>query len=200
LVLLATFALVTALAAALLLFGKQRLQRRDEVYFAALGLAYIGVELWFVPRLSLYLGHPSHALSVVLFAMLTASGAGSGLSSRVRSARPIGLVIAALLVAEMLVLPRVLDATLHASFAVRAALSVVVVAAPSTLMGMMFPIGLRERDSGFIARAWVLNGAASVVASVGATILAIGQGFSAVLLASALIYVIAATTAPRAQT
>jgi hypothetical protein len=192
LVLLVTFLLVIALAVGMLRFAKERLSVRDEVYFVALGLAYIGVELWFVPRFVLYLGHPSHALSVVLFAMLTASGVGSALSTRIKSARPIGIAIAVVLIGEMLILTRVLDATLHASFAVRAALAVGLVAIPSTLMGMMFPIGLRGRESSAIARAWVINGAASVVASVGATVLAISQGFSAVLVVSALIYAIAA--------
>ena len=197
LVLLVTFLLVTALAIALLLFARERIERCAELYFVALGLGYIGVELWFVPRFVLFLGHPSHALSVVLFAMLTSSGVGSVLSTRVRDARPIGLTIAAVLVAEMLVLTRVLDATLHQSFPARALIAVALVAVPSLLMGMMFPIGLRGRDSAYVARAWVLNGSASVVASVGATVLAIGQGFSAVLLASAAAYVVASFVGTR---
>lgn len=199
LVLLVTFALVTGLAALLLALTRRRLGRREELYFVALGLAYIGVELWFVPRFVLFLGHPSHALSVVLFAMLTASGVGSALSSRVRSARPVGVAVAIVLVLEMLVLTRVLDRTLHAPFAARAAIAVALVAAPSTLMGMMFPLGLRDRDAPFIARAWVLNGSASVVASVGATVLAIGQGFTAVLIAAALGYLVAAGTSRAAS-
>lgn len=197
LVLLVTFVLVTALAIALLLSSRQRIERRSELYFVVLGLGYIGVELWFVPRFVLFLGHPSHALSVVLFAMLTASGLGSALSTRMRDTRPVGLAIAAVLVAEMLILTRLLDATLHQPFALRALLAVTLVGLPSLLMGMMFPLGLRGRDSAFIARAWVLNGAASVVASVGATVLAIGQGFSVVLLVSAAAYVVASFVGTR---
>lgn len=196
LVLIVTLVLVTALASVLLLRVRPRLGPRDELYFVMLGLAYIGVELWFVPRFVLFLGHPSHALSVVLFSMLTASGIGSALSLRFKSAR-VGFAIAVLLLVELFVVPRLLDATLHHGFMVRVILAGGLVAVPSLFMGMMFPIGLRDRDPGFISRAWVINGGASVVASVGAMVLAIGQGFSVVLVAAVLCYVVAALVGTR---
>jgi hypothetical protein len=46
-------------------------------FFAAIGLGYILVELSQLQRLSVFLGHPTHGLVVVLFALLLASGAGS---------------------------------------------------------------------------------------------------------------------------
>jgi spermidine synthase len=190
-VLLVTFLLVTALAL-LLVFRGKRLDARGELYFVSLGLAYIGVELWFIPRFVLFLGHPSHALSVVLFAMLMSSGVGSFLSSRVDSPRRVGLAIAAVLAIELVAAPAGLDRSLHQGFMARVLIAGVLVALPSLLMGMMFPLGLRGRDPAFIARAWVLNGSASVVASVGAMVLAIGQGFSVVLLVAAAFYVVAA--------
>lgn len=198
-VLLVTFGVVTLIAVGLFLVSRRTIPLRAELYFVALGLAYIGVELWFIPRFVLFLGHPSHALSVVLFAMLTASGVGSALSARVRDARVVGAAIVALLLIELVLLTRVLDATLHLPFAARAALAGVLVAVPACLMGMMFPLGLRGREPAFVARAWVLNGSASVVASVGATVLAIGQGFSAVLLVAAACYVVALGTSRAAS-
>lgn len=204
LVLLVTLVIVVALAIAFALLPRwlrvptAPMPARAQVYFVALGLAYIGVELWFVPRFVLYLGHPSHALSVVLFSMLTASGLGSALSPRwVKTTRAVSIValcIVALLAVEWLALPKIFDATLNLVFPGRVALAVLLVAAPALLMGMPFPSGLSltARSEGFVARAWVLNGVASVIASVGATLVAIGNGFGAVLGLAALCYVVAA--------
>lgn len=204
LVLIVTLLIVLALAFGFALLPRvlrvapAPMSARAQVYFVALGLAYIGVELWFVPRFVLYLGHPSHALSVVLFAMLVSSGVGSFLSPRVvktpRSITFVALAIVALLFLEHLALPRIFDATLNLAFAGRVAIAVALVAVPAVLMGMPFPSGLAlsQGSQGFVARAWVLNGVASVVASVGATLVAIGSSFTVVLTLAALCYVVAA--------
>jgi hypothetical protein len=58
-------------------------------------------------------------------------------------------------------------------------------------MGVPFPRGigwLEGRAIGLIPWAWAVNGAASVVASVGAALLALSFGFSWVLIAGAMCY------------
>ena len=61
-------------------------QRRRQspvplVYFIAVGLGYILVEIAFIQRFVLFLGHPTYALTVVVFLLLLSSGMGS-LASR----------------------------------------------------------------------------------------------------------------------
>ena len=51
------------------------------LYFIAVGLGYILVEIAFIQRFVLFLGHPTYALTVVVFLLLLASGGGS-LASR----------------------------------------------------------------------------------------------------------------------
>ncbi len=51
------------------------------LYFIAVGLGYILVEVAFIQRFVLFLGHPTYALTVVVFLLLLSSGAGS-LASR----------------------------------------------------------------------------------------------------------------------
>ncbi|MGZ3449002.1 MAG: spermine/spermidine synthase domain-containing protein [Polyangiales bacterium] len=206
LVLLVTLAIVSALGAGLGVVAVRRTNFRavDVLYFVGLGLGYIAIELAFVPRFVLFLGHPSHALSVVLFAMLIASGIGSALSPKVAfDARRVAIVAAAialLALAYPIVLPRVFDAALRFSFGVRVVIAVLLVALPSTLMGMPFPAALARRDSDAVARAWVLNGIASVVASVGTMVLAISSGFAVVLAFAAACYVVVALCALRGAT
>ena len=49
-------------------------------YFAALGLGFMLIEIAFMQKLSLYLGHPTYSISVVLTSMLLFSGIGSFVS------------------------------------------------------------------------------------------------------------------------
>ena len=50
------------------------------LYFVAVGLGYILVEIAFIQRFVLFLGHPVYALTVVVFLLLLSSGAGSMVS------------------------------------------------------------------------------------------------------------------------
>src|SRR5207249_710138 len=52
------------------------------LYFVAVGLGYILVEIAFIQRFVLFLGHPTYALTVVIFLLLLSSGAGSLVSRR----------------------------------------------------------------------------------------------------------------------
>ncbi len=165
-------------------------------YFFCLGLGYLLVEIPLLQRFILVLGHPVHALTVVLFAMLVGSGAGSVLSERVPDgARPAILAaVAFLIVVYVMLLPRLVGATLDLSFPARVAVSVIVLLPPAVLMGMPFPIGVRElgasRDT-MMAWVWGVNGATSVCASVLATLLAISFGYSTVLSIGAAVYGVA---------
>src|SRR5262249_46634720 len=50
---------------------------RPLLYFVAVGLGYILVEVAFIQRFVLFLGHPTYALTVVVFLLLLSSGVGS---------------------------------------------------------------------------------------------------------------------------
>jgi hypothetical protein len=63
------------------------------LYFVAIGLGYILVEVTFIQRFVLFLGHPTYALTVVIFLMLLSSGAGSVVSrSCLSHSRQVGAV------------------------------------------------------------------------------------------------------------
>jgi hypothetical protein len=172
------------------------MEPRWQAYFLLLGLAYLGVELVFIPRFTLFLGNPSYALSVVLLSLLVCSGLGAALSPRIlgQGPRAVALAVAVLTLLLLLylpLLPWIFGAALALSFPARVLLSVALVAPPAVLMGVPFPAAVaRHQDQGeaWVARAWALNGYASVVASVGAMLLAMVGGFFSVQLAAALAY------------
>jgi len=72
--------------------------------------------------------------------------------------------------------------------------NIALVAPLAFLMGMPFPIGLKRlstRDAVAIPWAWGINGTASVLSSMCATLIAVHFGISAVVVSAALLYAIA---------
>jgi hypothetical protein len=77
------------------------------------------------------------------------------------------------------------------------ALAAALIAPLGLAMGMPFPLGLASlgaRRPALVPWAWAVNGFASVVAAVLATVLAIHWGFSAVVFLAATLYLLAAVT------
>ena len=199
-VLLALLALAVVAAGTLILLplairGREGVGRGGPLgatlgYFALLGLGYLCVEIPLLQRFILFLGHPAYAMATVLFALLLFSGLGSLLSRRV----PLWLVLIllpVLVVAYALGLPALFETTLAAPLWGRLIVTVAALAPPGLLMGMPFPKGLallERRAPALVTWAWGVNGAASVVASILAALLALSFGFSAVLAVGAACY------------
>ena len=100
----------------------------------------------------------------------------------------------------LLVLPLVFDRLIGNPDPVKIAVSIALIAPLAVCMGMPFPLGLRrvaETAPDFIPWAWGINGFASVVSAVLATLLAIGFGFNAVILLALMMYLASVQLAPR---
>ncbi|MGZ5462888.1 MAG: SAM-dependent methyltransferase [Thermoanaerobaculia bacterium] len=156
-------------------------------YFGSIGLGFLFIEIAFMQRLTLFLGHPLYAIAVVLASFLVFGGLGSGVSARIgeRRARLVPIVVALLAVIVLLfvgVLP------LGFSDAARIAMGIVLVAPLAFAMGMPFPLGLRRLASDDVPWAWGINGTASVIASMLATLVAVHFGFSVLVLLAAALY------------
>ena len=164
------------------------------LYFIAVGFGYILVEISLIQRFVLFLGHPTYALTVVVFLLLLSSGIGSVAARRWVSGSgrvlPLLGLIAGLILLDVLVLPRLLAAAIGLPFVFKLMLSGLVLAPLGFLMGMPFPSGLRLVRT--VEWAWALNAAASVLGSVMAMIIAIHYGLTATLLCAAVAYLLAA--------
>jgi hypothetical protein len=158
------------------------------------GFGYILVEISLIQRFVLFLGHPTYALTVVVFLLLLSSGAGSVAARRwiTVPSRVLLLptVIAGLIVLNVVVLPWLLPAAVGLPFIIKLILSAVVLAPLGFLMGMPFPTGLRLVQT--VEWAWALNAAASVLGSVMAMVIAIHFGLTITLLCAAVAYILAA--------
>src|SRR6185312_5387874 len=107
-----------------LIFQKERAGNPASLlYFVAIGLGYILVEIALIQRFVLFLGHPTYALPVVVFLMLLSSGAGSVVSRRwianpARVWLPLIIIASALLI-DVWILPPILNSLVGAPFAVK---------------------------------------------------------------------------------
>jgi hypothetical protein len=189
-------------AFAVLLMGLPVLSRSDKlsgegngldlIYFGFLGVGFLFVEIPLIQRAILFLGDPAYGVTVVLFSILLSSGIGSFLSGRLRM--PAAMIIGGLVVAVVLtatLLPVIFSLLLGLSWGRRAIAAALALAPLGLLMGMPFPMGLRElarRTPGQLPWAWAVNGAMSVVASVLAALVALSLGFTAVLIVGAACY------------
>lgn len=164
------------------------------LYFIAVGFGYILVEISLIQRFVLFLGHPTYALTVVVFLLLLSSGAGSFAARRWVSGGQglLGLLalIAAVITIDLALLPSLLSATVGNPFLSKLLISGAVLVPLGFLMGMPFPTGLRLVDT--VEWAWALNASASVLGSVMAMVIAIHFGLTVTLACSALAYLLAA--------
>ncbi len=168
-------------------------------YFAAIGFAFMVVEIALMQRLSLFLGHPSYSLIVVLFAILIGTALGARVSRRLPlkpGVAPLaaGAAIALLALIAALTLAPLLRDLITWPLTARMALSAAVVLVFGLLMGLMLPLGIRQladRDESVIPWAWGINGGTSVIGTVAATIIAINVGFTTTFLVGAALYLLA---------
>jgi len=192
--------------------GGRRQERATRLlYFVAVGLGYILVEIAFIQRFVLFLGHPTYALTVVVFLLLLSSGAGSLASRKFlaeirRTWLPLVLTVAALLL-YVFILPGLLNLLVGLPFVAKLLVSAVLLVPLGFAMGMPFPTGLRvlasvpapefppaqkdEANENAVEWAWAMNAASSVLGSVLAMVIAIQFGLNVTLACGAVAYLLA---------
>ena len=167
-------------------------------YFALIGIGFMMAEIALLQRISVFLGHPVYALSVVLFSLILSTGIGSLASERIPlDDRPKLMAWSALVGLYLLALPfwlpDVLSNLESAGMLVRAALAVTVLAPAGFLMGFGFPTGMRIVsliDKGPTPWFWGINGAAGVLAASVAVLTSIVFGIDVTLWIGAICYLL----------
>jgi len=212
LILIATLVQAAIAGLVLVLLPLSRIKRiwpagtgpRMGAYFLLLGLAFLFIEMAFIQKFILFLSHPLYSVAVVLSGFLVFAGLGSVLSERLagklegNDCSPVAIAvggIALFAIVYVILLPLVFQRCIGFSDPVKIVISVVLIAPLASSMGMPFPLGLRyvaATAPNFIPWAWGINGFASVISAVLATLLAIEFGFVFVILVALVLYAIAA--------
>ncbi len=176
---------------------------RSVSYFIFIGLGFILVEIALMQKLILYLGHPIYALAVVLTTLLIAAGLGALSTNQFnhRTSRRYGLylfptIVVVILITVML-LPVITRVTFQWPLIMRIIAAIVITAPVGFLLGQPFPLEIMYLDvvdHKTIPWCWSLNGAASVLGSVAAIVVAMSLGFQHVFLLGAACYLLSYLT------
>ncbi len=177
------------------------------LFFLFIGAGYILIQVALIQKFVLFLGHPTYALTVIIFSMLLSSGFGSFASKRLVHAdvRRLGtvllLITAGVFLLSAVVTP-VTESGVALPFPLKVLISVLLISPVGFAMGLPFPTGLTllERVSPKSVRwAWAINAASSVLGSAAAMFLAIYLGLQLTLVIGGLLYAgawISATYSP----
>ncbi len=169
-------------------------------YFFFIAVGFMFIEISLIQKFILLFHHPAYAITAVISLLLLFSGIGSFISRRTASSplKRIKLWIAVSCGAVLLIafifpfiLPPLFRLLGSIPLWARLISTVCILAPLGCFMGIPFPLGitlLARTESGIIPWAWSINGCTSVLGAVGATMLALAGGFSAVLYASSIFY------------
>jgi len=161
------------------------------------GFAFMAIEIALMQRFTLFLGHPTFSLLVILFVVLLATATGARLSERFETARLpkvmliAGVALGVLTIIYGLVLGDLLRSMIGVARPLRIIITGVLVAPCGLLMGVMIPSVIRVlgvAGSPMVPWGWGVNGATSVIGTSIATIIAMYVGFTATFFVGAVTY------------
>ena len=174
----------------------------SALYFMAIGLGFIFFEIAMIQKMVLFLGFPTYSLTVTLSSLLIFVGIGALLSGKLtptgRSIFLLPVPVAVLAAFYLFFVTPLTDSLLHYPLGARVVIAFVLMAPLGLWLGMFMPFGVRaiseltEHSREYVAWGWALNGFASVIGSVLATMLAMTYGFEVVIVTALCAYVIAA--------
>jgi spermidine synthase len=175
---------------------------KGTLYFILIGAGFMLVEIGLLQRMSVFLGHPVYSLSVLLFTLILATGLGSFMSERLplnvrRRMITWGVLTFTYLIALPFALNQLFGAFSNAALPSRIALCVMSITPAGLLLGFGFPTGMRLItliDPKPTPWFWGINGAAGVLASIGAIALSLALGITATMTLGALCYVLVIPT------
>ena len=171
------------------------------IFFAAIGFGFLLVEVSQMQRLTIFLGHPTYGLSVVLFSLLLFSGIGAFATERLArpGLRAVNLLPFAALLPLLILFGFATPTIIHhfdsATTPTRILTAAAILAPMGLAMGMPFPIGMKtvsvlpDAPTAFF---WGVNGATSVCASVLAMAIALSWGISIAFWVGCVFYAAAA--------
>jgi hypothetical protein len=222
LVLIATFAQAVLASVLLILiplwFGYRRTAKTSPsfnhhnrlwvvTYFFSLGIAFLFIEMAFIQKFILFLRHPLYAMGVVISGFLLFAGLGSNYSSRLKESTasrrnalilPVAAIVGIALL-YLYLLPVLFQHLLWLPDPLKVIVSLCLIAPLAFCMGIPFPLGLSSlsfRAPELIPWAWGINGCASVISAVLATLLATHIGFRGIVVAAVCLYFLAAAIYP----
>lgn len=168
--------------------------------FLLLGIGFMFIEISLIQKFLLFLGHPTVALSVILFTILVFGGFGSLISEKISTKNLLKIypkicaIITIWTIIIVAMFPYISDLFLGADLSLRITISVLLLS-PLGAIGMPFPMAIRlmsKNHEKYIPWMWGVNGTLSVAGSVFAVAIGMMAGFTYALFVGAAIYIVIA--------
>ena len=178
-------------------FKSQQLKLTEGLYFLAIGLGFMMTEVALIQKSILFVGHASHAFPIVVSALLAGGAWGSLRTNSISRENLSGVLNRWVLVAVSVLffLSWVLPVWLRVGFSwplyARVLWLSLPIAVVGSVLGRLFPLGLKRLVPKQIPWAWALNGGGSVLGSALAVMVAIEGGFRLVFWLAGFLYLIA---------
>jgi len=175
------------------------------VYFIAIGLGFILVEMAMMQQLSIFLGHPIYSMVVVLGGLILSAGVGSLASDRWQlkeswKSRAPALFAAVSVVAYSLAVLPVMHAFTADLLWQRILICLALISPCGFLLGFCFPVGLRWLNAlsqgQNLPWMWALNGAAGTLGSFIAILVSMDLSIGFCVLTGAGCYLFAGLAMP----
>ncbi len=182
---------------------------RVLVFFFSIGIAFLMLEIAFIQKLVLFLHHPLFAVSTSLFSFLIFAGLGSRASNKFSENwgynKTIFYAVSGIILFGFIIVSSIgviIETLAWLPLLVRIILSVFIISPMAFCMGIPFPLAMASIEKPapeLIPWAWAVNGCASVISAVLATIVAIHFGFVIVFVWALVFYGIAYVNFPDRQ-
>jgi len=168
------------------------------IYFAALGTAYMAIEIVLMQKLMVFLGYPLRSLTVVLFSLLISSGIGSAVSRRWKEkpVKVIGIAITAILILiplELLITEILFQRLMGWPVTARFLVTALALFPLGFVMGIPFPMGLGiigNKRPALIPWYWGINACFSVISSLVTVIISMEVGYRIAMIIAGAIYLV----------
>jgi spermidine synthase len=164
----------------------KRISWAGALYFCLIGAGFMFIEIGLVQHLSVFLGHPTYALGVLLFTIIASTGLGSFISEKLPlTVSPWRYIYPAATVMLVLLTRMITLGVLHAMQASgmisKIIASVLILFPMGIVLGFFFPTGMkfaRAHSEKEMPWYWALNGIFSVLCSALAVFVSIYAGIS----------------------
>jgi len=168
------------------------------LYFSLIGAGFMFIEIGLVQHLSVFLGHPTYALGILLFTIIASTGCGSLLSEKLpltvspwKYVYPAAAVL--LILGTRMISVHILYAMQASGMLSKITASVLILFPMGILLGFFFPTGMKfarfasEKEMPWY---WALNGIFGVLCSALAVFISIYAGISMNFYLAALCYLL----------
>jgi arsenate reductase-like glutaredoxin family protein len=174
--------------------------RKASVYFEALGVAYMLIEIPLIQKMVLYFGSSSMAFSFIIFGLLISSGFGSLISGtkiieKVTAKSPYYILAAGIMiVVSQLGLSSILNLTRDWQTTYKFLIVFISLFPMGFLMGIAFPSGIKKlgklkEEESIVPLMVGVNGIFSVLGSTLAVVISMKFGFNITIYVGAAIYI-----------